>query len=305
MYESFYGLKRSAFELSPDPRFFYPTPSHNEALAILSYGVMRRKGFVVVTGEVGTGKTLLLRYLMEFMERNSIDFAFVHNPKLSVLDFLGYIVSDLQLSPGSKTKGELLATLNDYLITRSRRGATTAIIVDEAHLLDPELLEEVRLLTNLETSQHKLIQLVLVGQPELDEKLDSPGLRQLKQRVCLRSQLKPLTCEQSESYINRRLMLAGRKSPCAPIFTAAAIEAIYDLSHGIPRVINNLCENCLIFGYGKQMRQIPVETIREVALDLRLNRMSPPSVHGSSRAAVVGSVHDGAPVKFESQVGRQ
>jgi len=271
MYEKFYGLTRSPFELSPDPRFFVPTPSHHEALAALSYGVMKRKGFVVVTGEVGTGKTLLIRYLLESIGRSNVAFAFVYNPRLSVPEFLSYVLSDLKLSLTGRTKGEMLSYLNDYLLLRSLRGAVTAIIVDEAHLLSWELMEEIRLLTNLETSQHKLVQMVLVGQPELDHKLDSPELRQLKQRVSLRCRLEPLTFEQLRGYIHRRLELAGANSHATTIFPDETIALIYGFSQGIPRVINNLCENSLISGYGKQTKEITAELVRDVASDLRLN----------------------------------
>jgi general secretion pathway protein A len=274
MYEQFYGLKHSPFELSPDPRFFCPTPSHNEALANLSYGVLRRKGFVVVTGEVGSGKTLLLRCLLEFIVRKNIAFAVVYNPRLSVLDFLAYVLNDLGLPLVGRTKGEMLSSLNEYLLGRSHRGATTAIIVDEAHLLSSELLEEIRLLTNLETSQHKLVQMVLAGQPELDQNLDSPELRQIKQRINLRCQLKPLASEELQGYIHRRLELAGANSHAVAVFPAETIKVIWEFSRGLPRVVNNLCENSLVCGYGKQTRQITAEIIREVAADLRLNQVA-------------------------------
>jgi type II secretory pathway predicted ATPase ExeA len=283
MYEKFYGLTGSPFELSPNPRFFVPTPSHNEALAILSYGVLRRKGFVVVTGEVGTGKTLLLRHLLEFIGRNNVASAFVYNPLLSVTEFLAYVLNDLRLSLAGRTKGEMLSYLNEYLLVRSRRGATTAIVVDEAHLLSTELLEEIRLLTNLETSQHKLVQLVLVGQPELDQKLDSPELRQLKQRVSLRCQLKPLTCEQSRRYIHRRLTLAGANSHATTIFPDETIAVISEFARGIPRIINNLCENALVSGYGKQTKEITADIIREVAAELRLKPSAVTSTEGQQR----------------------
>jgi general secretion pathway protein A len=283
MYEKFYGLTRSPFELSPDPRFLFPTPSHNEALAILNYGVLRRKGFVVVTGEVGTGKTLLLRSLLESIGRSNVAFAFVYNPLLSVPDFLSHVLSDLRLSLAGRTKGEMLSYLNAYLLMRSRRGAITAIIVDEAHLLNWELMEEIRLLTNLETAQHKLVQMVLVGQPELDQKLDSPELRQLKQRVSLRCQLKPLTLEQLRGYIHRRLELAGANSHATTIFPDETIDVIYGYSRGIPRVINNLCENSLVSGYGKQMKEITVEIVREVGSELRLNQVTVTSTEDQQR----------------------
>ena len=283
MYEKFYGLTCSPFELSPDPCFLFPTPSHNEALAILSYGVLRRKGFVVVTGEVGTGKTLLLRALFEFISSNNVAFAFIYNPRLSVPEFLSHVLTDLRLPLAGRTKGEMLSCLNEYLLVRSRRGATTAIIVDEAHLLNWELMEEIRLLTNLETSQHKLVQMVLVGQPELDQKLDSHELRQLKQRVSFRCQLEPLTFTEAHGYIHHRLELAGANSHRPVIFPDDTITTIYHYSRGIPRVINNLCENSLVSGYGKQMKVITVETVREVASDLRLNQVTATSTGGQQR----------------------
>lgn len=271
MYRKFYRLTRNPFEISPDPYFFYPTPRHNEALANLNYGVQRRKGFVVVTGEVGTGKTLLVRCLLEALNRNQISFAYVFNPRLSVLDFLRYMLTDLRLPMTGKTKSEMLAHLNNYLIARFRRGSTAALIVDEAQLLSWELLEEIRLLTNLETSQQKLLQIVLVGQPELDQKLDSPHLRQLKQRVGLRCRLEPLSLDELRGYIHRRLELAGANSHGATIFADGAIESVHRFSRGIPRLINTLCENALVSGYARQSSQVTPEIIQEVATDFRLN----------------------------------
>lgn len=274
MYRKFYGLTRNPFEISPDPYFFYPTPRHNEALANLNYGVQRRKGFVVVTGEVGTGKTLLVRCLLDAMNRNQISFAYVFNPRLSVLDFLRYVLTDLRLPMTGGTKSEMLAHLNSYLIARFRRGTTAALVVDEAQLLSWELLEEIRLLTNLETSQQKLLQIVLVGQPELDQKLDSPHLRQLKQRVGLRCRLEPLSLDELRGYIHRRLELGGANSHGATIFADGAIEAVHRFSRGIPRLINTLCENALVSGYARQAKQVTQEIIDEVAADFRLNVIS-------------------------------
>jgi general secretion pathway protein A len=278
MYRRFYGLTRSPFELSPDPYFYYPTPLHNEAFAILNYCVIRRKGFVVVSGEVGTGKTLLLRCLLDALNQNQIASAFVYNPRLSVCEFLAYVLTDLRLPLAGRTKGEMLSQLNNYLLLRSRRGTTTVLVVDEAHLLSWELLEEIRLLTNLETSQHKLLQIVLVGQPELDRKIDSDELRQLKQRIAMRCRLEPLGLKDLRGYIRRRLELAGGKARGVTIFSNEAIEAIYKFSSGIPRLANTLCENSLISGYGKQARQITVEIVQETAADLRLTPASGPFI---------------------------
>jgi general secretion pathway protein A len=277
MYRKFYGLVKNPFEISPDPYFFYPTPRHNEALATLNYGVQRRKGFVVVTGEVGTGKTLLVRCLLDAFNRNQIAFAYVFNPRLSVVDFLRYLLTDLRLPMTGRTKSEMLAHLNNYLIARFRRGSTAALVVDEAHLLSWELLEEIRLLTNLETSQQKLLQIVLVGQPELDQKLDSPQLRQLKQRIGLRCRLEPLGMEELRGYVHRRLELAGANSHGATIFSEEALLAVQKYSRGIPRLINTLCENALVSGFARQAKQLTPEIIEEVAADFRLDVVTPAS----------------------------
>src|ERR1700704_5790841 len=210
MYKSYFNLKRNPFEITPDPSFLFPTRRHNEALAALYYGVRRHKGFVVVTGEVGTGKTLLVRCLLQSLTTYNVAFGYVYNPIISVSEFLTYVINDLGLRlPVNCTKSECLSCLNDFLMQRSRKGLTTALIIDEAQLLSWELLEEIRLLTNLETSKHKLLQIVLLGQPEFERKLDSPQLRQLKQRIGLRCSLKPLMLHELRGYIDQRLRLAG------------------------------------------------------------------------------------------------
>ena len=220
MYKAFYSLKRNPFEITPDPSFLFPTGRHNEALAALYYGVRRHKGFVVLTGEVGTGKTLLLRCLLQSLKQsNDIAYAYIFNGLLSPVEFLQYIAGDLGIPAASKNKGELLLQIARYVISRSQKKLTTVLVVDEAHHLSAEILEEIRLLTNLETAKEKLLQILLVGQPELDDKLDSPDLRQLKQRVALRSHLEPLNSEETKGYIQRRLELAG--SP----YASAAIPA--------------------------------------------------------------------------------
>jgi len=285
MYREFYGLTRDPFEVSPDPYFYYQTPRHNEAMTILHYGVHRRKGFVVVTGEVGTGKTLLVRSLLDSLTRNKIEFAFVYNPMLSVLDFLARVLTDFGLHYDERPKGQLLSRLNNYLVARSLSGATTALVVDEAQLLSWELFEEIRLLTNLETSQHKLLQIVLVGQPELDARLDSHELRQLKQRISLRCRLEPLRLEESQGYIRRRLELAGANSHATTVFSDDATIAVHQFSRGIPRLINTLCENSLISGYSRLAKQITPEIVLEAAADLRLDHVAgPPARVRTTRA---------------------
>jgi general secretion pathway protein A len=274
MYQSFYNLNCSPFEISPDPYFFFPTPRHNEALALLNYGVLRRKGFVVVTGEVGTGKTLLVRCLLDSLTQHKVAFAYIYNPVLTVQNFLEQVLADLSLPVACRSKSEALARLNNYLLTRSREDLTTALVVDEAQLLSWELLEEIRLLTNLETTQHKLLQIVLAGQPELDRKMDSHQLRQLKQRVGLRYNLLPLEFAEVEGYIHRRLELAGAGEGQHTIFSKEAIESVYRFSKGIPRLVNTLCENSLMLGFGLQKKQIAASIVREVASDFRLEDAS-------------------------------
>ncbi len=271
MYRKFYNLTRNPFEVSPDPYFFYPTPRHNEALALLNYGVLRRKGFVVVTGEVGTGKTLLVRCLLDSLVLHKVAFAYIYNPILTVQSFLEQVLTDLGIAAAARSKSEALSRLNNYLMGRSRDDLTTALVVDEAQLLSWELLEEIRLLTNLETSQHKLLQIVLAGQPELDRMLDSHQLRQLKQRVGMRGNLLPLELKEVEGYIHRRLELAGANGRENAIFPKEAIETIHLISKGIPRLVNTLCENSLMLGYGLLKNQITADIVREVASDYRLD----------------------------------
>jgi general secretion pathway protein A len=271
MYKKFFNLSRNPFEISPDPYFLFATARHNEALASIVHGVLRHKGFIVVSGEVGTGKTLLVRCLLELLRRFDIASANVFNPCLSPLEFLRYVIGDLGLKTTSQDKGSLLLELNSYLIARHKTNTTTVLIVDEAQHLQPELLEEIRLLTNLETSQQKLLQIVLVGQPELDQKMDSPDLRQLKQRIAMRCQLEPLQESETKQYILRRLQRAGANSHANTMFPDESIATVYRYSKGIPRLINTVCENALIVAFAEKSQVVRTEVIDEVAKDLRLN----------------------------------
>jgi type II secretory pathway predicted ATPase ExeA len=269
MYKQYFGLARNPFEISPDPYFYHPTPRHNEALANLHYGVGRRKGFIVITGEVGTGKTLLVRCLLSELRKNNIAFGYVFNPLLPVVEFFQYIMADLGLPYSGRNKTEMLLDLNRFLIQRHARGLITALVVDEAQALRSDLLEEIRLLTNLETSQQKLLQIVLMGQPELEIVLDSPELRQLKQRVSLRCQLQPLDEAQTHAYILSRLERAGAP-PEPAIFSEEALGKIYEYSRGIPRIINNLCENSMVNAFANELRPVTGDMITDVAADFRL-----------------------------------
>ncbi len=270
MYENHFGFTRAPFDLSPDPYFLFRTPGHSEGFACIYYGVTRRKGFAVLTGEVGTGKTVLTRMLLQVLTRTNVASAYVFNPTLNRDDFLRYILDDLGI-PVKTTKSEMLHDLNKFLIERHRSGLTTALIIDEAHLLDSELLEEIRLLSNLETTTQKLLQIVLVGQPELDTLMDSPRLRQLKQRVAIRYSLAPLTQEQTKTYVKYRVQRAGPKIAVDALFPENTLATIATYSGGIPRVINNICENALISGFARHAKTITPEIIEEVASDLRLH----------------------------------
>jgi general secretion pathway protein A len=276
MYKAFYKLKRNPFEITPDPSFLCPTKRHNEALAALYYGVRRHKGFVVLTGEVGTGKTLLLRCLLQLLKKNDdVAYAYVFNGKLTPVEFLQYIAGDLGLPAAGKNKSELLLQLAQYVIGRSQKNLTTVLVVDEAHHLSTDILEEIRLLTNLETADQKLLQILLVGQPELDDKLDSVELRQLKQRIALRSHLASLDLNETRAYIERRLTLAGSPDP-AILFPPETMAAIHRHCRGIPRLINTVCENALIAAYSRQAASVTPDIIDTIAADFRLGVQTRP-----------------------------
>jgi general secretion pathway protein A len=271
MYEDFFCLTGRPFELSPDPFFLFSSERTKEALASISYAVARRKGFVVLTGEVGTGKTLLLRCLFESWEREEIPFAYIIGPRLSTVDFLSYITFELGIKVTEPTKGNLLRALYGFLLDQFDKGLTTVLVIDEAHQIPRTVLEEIRMLANFETAQQKLIQVLLVGQPELDKTLDSFELRSLKQRIATRCQLQPLREEEIGRYVERRLELSGADTQASSIFPMETISAIYRYSEGIPRLVNSICDQALILAYTRKVRAVPVEVIGEVASHLRLS----------------------------------
>lgn len=268
MYKSFFHLQSNPFGSSPDPRFLYMMPHTREALAGLEYGISARKGFIVLTGEVGTGKTTLLRRALASYDQNRVFTSFVFNPILDVLDFLEFVLSDFGITPTNRTKAGMLLQLNRWLIERYRQQQTCVIVVDEAHNLSTDLLEEIRLLTNLETSSEKLVQIVLSGQPELEDKLRQPNLRQLRQRVALWCRTHALTVEQTAMYITQRLHIAGTSEV---IFPPETISLIHRGSRGIPRLINLICEHALILAYAEQTPRVSTENVLSVLQDLDLD----------------------------------
>jgi general secretion pathway protein A len=265
MYTKFFGLKEKPFEITPDPRFLYLSENHREALANLAYAVNEGKGFTVITGEVGTGKTTLVQMLLSRLDGQTRT-ANLFNPRLSAKDFLRYICDDLGLeTDGKESKGQLLTLLHEFLLGCYSRKEKVILIVDEAQTLTPTLLEEVRLLTNLETARSKLVQVILLGQPELDKTLDDPSLRQLKQRVSIRYNIHPLSRDETREYIKNRLKIAGARN--ASLFDESAVRLIYNYSKGLPRLINIVCDNALLVGYAEGERIIGKSVIREVIRD--------------------------------------
>lgn len=269
MYKAYFGFSDSPFNLSPDPAFLYRSPQHEEALANLIYGVRSRKGFIALTGEVGTGKTTMLECLRDYLDSQRIEFAFIFNSRLTSDQFLEMIAYDLDLQCDRKSKTDVLFALNTLLLQQAERGRTCVLIVDEAHNLEWEVLEEVRLLGNLENRQGKLIQIILAGQPELDRKLDAPNLRQLKQRIVLRCTLDHLSQEQVIEYVESRMARAGM--PNQRVFSHDLLAEVHVRSRGIPRVINALCDNLLVTCFAMEQRVATFDMLDEVCRDMRLD----------------------------------
>jgi general secretion pathway protein A len=260
MYLSFYGLREAPFAPTPDPKFLFQSARHREALAQLIYGVRERKGFIVLTGEIGTGKTTLLRTLLERLNA-ATPVAYVHNSALNIEGLLEYVLQDWGVKSTAASHAQRLFELNEFLIDQHRKGTSPVLVIDEAQNLTVETLEAVRMLSNFETTNQKLMQILLVGQPELRDKLDLPELRQLKQRVGLRCHIAPLSPEETRLYIRHRLRIAGAAD--AGIFTDAAIQKIADYSRGTPRVINIVCDHCLLSGFADSKKRIDAGTVQE------------------------------------------
>src|SRR5580704_13540392 len=281
MSQRFFGLRESPFNVNPDPRYLFLTRHIQEALAGLTYGIQNRKGFILLTGEVGTGKTTLLNRLLDWLHGQRMATAYIFNSRLEVDHLFDYMMADFEIPCESREKSQVLLRLNQWLLERYRAGKTAVLIVDEAQNLAPEVLEEIRLLTNLETSTEKLLQIVLTGQPELEEKLKMPSLRQLRQRITLRCRTAPLSLEETFGYVAERLRIAGANGE--PIFSKEAIETVSLYSRGIPRVVNLLCEHALINAYVDHLRPVPAHLVEEVAREFQLDEIEPIlAAHGAN-----------------------
>jgi len=270
MYKQFYGLRDIPFSLAPDPKYLFRTESLLEVFANLQYGIENGKGIVVVTGEVGTGKTTTLRFMLQSLDR-SVSAAYIFNPILSTAEFFDLLAGEFGL-PAQESKSGMLRALGNMLIARHSQGLRTVLIVDEAHLLPPHLLEEIRLLSNFETNREKLLQIILCGQPELHELLVKPELRQLKQRVSLKSSIKALTSHETGEYIRWRLRIAGCTDES--LFDQEAVGSVHQFSGGIPRIINNICDNALLTGFSEDSQKITGAIIDSVVEDLDLTSVS-------------------------------
>ena len=266
MYRKFYGFQERPFEITPDPKFVYLSEIHQEALARLQYAVREGKGFSVITGEAGTGKTTLVHMLLSKLD-GRVRTSFIFNPILDRADFLNYVCDDLGIkSDGMKSRGQSLTALHNFLLDCYARDEKVFLIIDEAQSLEPELLQEVRLLTNLETSKNKLLHVILLGQPELNQILTEPRFRPLKQRITVRYHLRPLRFKETKEYIQYRLKRAGSRN--LSIFDHGAIREIYRYSKGIPRLISIVCDNALLTGFSLEENRIGKAIIRDVIGEL-------------------------------------
>ncbi len=265
MYNEFYSFSENPFSVTPDPKFLFLTASHREALASMIYGINQRKGFISVSGEVGTGKTTLIHHLLQTMDPQ-IKSVFICQTHISFEELLKNILLELDLKPADQNRAALIRQLNDYLIQKLALDENLVIFLDEAQNLSREVLEDLRMLSNLETANFKLVQIVFVGQPEFEQKLNTPELRQLKQRIGLRREILPLTDLESRQYIEHRLKLVGSTS--AQVFTDEAVALVVRYAEGIPRTINMICDNALLIGYDLSRKRVDEKIIREVLTDM-------------------------------------
>ena len=291
LYQKYFGFTEAPFNISPDPTFLYLSASHREGLAQLSYGIKGRKGFIVLTGEVGTGKTTLIRTLLNDLA-STTHTALIFNTVVSAKDLMRYVCEEyglVEIKHVSQDIHDYIVLLNEFLLATYQQGENCALIIDEAQNLSADVLESVRLLSNFETSKDKLLQILLVGQPELAERLNSPELRQLKQRVTLRYRLRNLSLAESSEYIKNRLQIARGNTG---LFTHKAVETIFLYSRGIPRIVNVLCDNGLLTAYALGRKEVDASIIREVAEDLNLRGAAQPVVILSKGQSSLDSEED-------------
>jgi general secretion pathway protein A len=277
LYREFYGLERDPFSLSPDPYFFYLTHQHREALSGLVYATCTHPGLTLLVGEVGSGKTMLLYALRALLQKRNFSLAFCVNPTYTTAEFYDFLLHALGVECASPLKSRQLIALEEKLLANRAEGKRTALIVDEAQCLSLEVLEEVRLLLNLETPQEKLLEIIMAGQQELSDFIQKPQLRQLKQRISFCCKLNPLTREELSEYVQHRLMRSGLQN--ASMFPQETLDLIFSRTKGIPRLVNTLCDNCLRIGFAIQSPQITISIVKEAAADLSLLAGSPEESH--------------------------
>jgi general secretion pathway protein A len=290
MYKHFFGLRENPFNANPDPRYLFLTPQTQEALDELTYGIHTRKGLILLTGEVGTGKTTLINSLLDWLRLQQTPSAFIFNSHLGISHLFDFILADFGVHFDSRTNSNALMLLNQWLFERYRAGETPVVIVDEAQGLPTPVLEEIRMLLNLETSREKLLQIVLVGQPELEERLRRPELRQIKQRIALRCKTAALNLQEAHDYIQARLHIAGANGK--PIFASQAMDAVHFYSRGIPRVMNLLCEHALINAYVDHVQPVPMHIVAEVAREFQFDDIKPAPLTMDSRGAINSNLID-------------
>lgn len=268
MYLRYFGLREMPFNITPDPKFLFLSPTHHEALEHLRYGVNEKKGFIVLTGEVGCGKTTLCRRLLDDLEGQAVETALILNPRLSETELVQAILRELGVEPVRGSHQDLLDQLNRHLLSLISEGKEILVVIDESQNMTVEGLEHLRLLSNLETNTQKLLQILLIGQPELKEKLRRPELRQLRQRILVYCELKPLSREQISHYVRHRLTLAGANGK--PWFSSRAISRIHRQSHGIPRLVNNLCDKSLLAAFVHSRDHVNWWDVRRAAREMTI-----------------------------------
>jgi len=267
MYQSFYGLREMPFNITPDPNFLYLSPTHQEALQHLKYGVSEKKGFIVLTGEVGCGKTTLCRHFINEIDEEKFDVALILNPRITETQLLKTILTELGVEGKSRSRAGLVEQVNTVLLERIQRGKDIILIIDEAQNLTFELLEQLRLLSNLETDKQKLLQIILMGQPEFKKILAEKRLRQLRQRILVHAELRQLSRHQVEQYVHHRIAMAGGQG--IPFFTNWAVRWIHWKSKGIPRIINNICDKALLSAYIDSSEVVNWKHIRTAIKDIK------------------------------------